>query len=87
MEAAAVAQKAQEYNLPFYCIRVVTDTADESLPLDFNRMRDSDGRFSRSKIVAAAFRKPMVFPKLLKFNKRCKAAADALGDFIADTRF
>jgi adenosylhomocysteine nucleosidase len=87
MEAAAVAAKAQEYNLPFYCIRVVTDTAEESLPLDFNRMRDAEGRFSRSKIVAAALRKPMVFPELLKFNKRCKDAAQALGDFIADTRF
>jgi adenosylhomocysteine nucleosidase len=87
MEAAAVAAKAKEYNLPFYCIRVVTDTADESLPLDFNSMRDSNGRFSRSKILAAAFRHPTVFPKLLKLNKRCKDASQALGDFIADTRF
>jgi nucleoside phosphorylase len=87
MEAAAVAAKAKEHNLPFYCIRVITDTAGENLPLDFNRMRDANGRFSRSKIVAAAFRKPMVFPKLLKFNKRCKNAAQALGDFIVDTRF
>ena len=87
MEAAAVAAKAQEYNLPFYCIRVVTDTADESMPLDFNAMRDSSGRFSRSKIVAAAFRNPTVFPKLIQLNKTCKNASQALGDFIADTRF
>jgi nucleoside phosphorylase len=87
MEAAAVATKAKEYNLPFYCIRVVTDTADESFPLDFNRMRDPNGRFSRSKILAAAFRRPAVFPKLLRLNKRCKDASYALGDFIADTRF
>jgi len=87
MEAAAVAAKAKEYNLPFYCIRVVTDPADESLPLDFNSMRDSNGRFSRSRILAAAFRRPAVFPKLLKLNKRCKDASQALGDFIADTRF
>jgi adenosylhomocysteine nucleosidase len=87
MEAAAVAAKAQEYNLPFYCIRVVTDTADESMPLDFNAMRDSSGRFSRSKIVAAAFRSPTVFPKLIQLNNRCKNASQALGDFIADTRF
>ena len=58
MEAAGVAAKAKEYNLAFYCIRVVTDTADENLPLDFNPMRDANGRFSRSKILAAAFRKP-----------------------------
>jgi adenosylhomocysteine nucleosidase len=87
MEAAGVAAKAQEYNLPFYCIRVVTDTARESFPLDFNQMRDASGRFSRSKILVAAFRNPKVFPKLLKFNKISKHAARALGDFIADTRF
>ncbi len=87
MEAAGVAAKAKEYNLAFYCIRVVTDTADENMPLDFNTMRDANGRFSRSKILTAAFRNPAVFPKLLKLNKRCKDASYALGDFIADTRF
>jgi adenosylhomocysteine nucleosidase len=87
MEAAGVSAKAQQYNLPFYCIRVITDTAGESLPLDFNQLRDSNGRFSRSKIILAALRRPTVFPKLLNFDKRCKNAAQALGDFIADTRF
>jgi adenosylhomocysteine nucleosidase len=87
MEAAGVAEKAKEYNLPFYCIRVVTDSATESFPLDFNRMRDASGRFSRTKIIAAALRHPSVFPKLIELNKRCKLAAEALGDFIADTRF
>jgi len=84
MEAAGVAQKAQAFNIPFYCIRVVTDTANENLPLDFNLMRDSEGRFSRMKILVAGFR---VFPGLLKLNKRSKAAAQALGDFLAGTRF
>jgi adenosylhomocysteine nucleosidase len=87
MEAAAVLQKAGEYNLPFYCIRVVTDTATESFPLDFNLLRDANGRFSRTKILAAAFRQPSAFPGLLKLNKRSKQAAQALGDFIGDTRF
>jgi nucleoside phosphorylase len=87
MEAAGVSAKAQQYNLPFYCIRVVTDTAGESLPLDFNQMRDAHGRFSRPKIIFAALRRPAVFPKLLNFDKRCKNASQALGDFIADTRF
>jgi adenosylhomocysteine nucleosidase len=87
MEAAGVEAKAQQYNLPFYCIRVITDTAAESLPLDFNQMRDGNGRFSRSKIIWSALRRPAVFPKLLNFDNRCKNAAQALGDFIADTRF
>ena len=87
MEAAGVAQKAIKYKLPFYCVRVVSDGAHDDLALDFNRMRDSAGRFSRSKILAAALLKPSAFPKLMTLNKRSKAAAQALGDFLAGTRF
>jgi len=88
MEAAAVALRAAQWNLPCYCVKVVTDTAAESFPLDFNRMRDEEGRFSRSKIIAAAFRRPIAtFPKLMQLNDRCKNATKALGDFIADSRF
>ncbi len=87
MEAAAVAAKAKDWNLPFYAIRVVTDTAAESFPLDFNLMRDSAGRFDRAKIIGAALRRPgVIFPELMKLNKRCKSAAKALGEFIADCR-
>ncbi len=87
MEAAAVAARAQKWNIPFYAIRVVTDSASESFPLNFNLMRDAEGRFSRAEIVKAALAHPTVFPKLLRLDRACKLAARALGDFIADTRF
>ena len=57
MEAAAVADRAKRYHVPFYAVRVVTDTFEESFPLDFNAVRSSDGRFSRARIVAAALPK------------------------------
>jgi adenosylhomocysteine nucleosidase len=87
MEAGAVAERAEHFNVPFYAIRVVSDAAGESLPLDFNQVRDAEGRFDRVKVLAAASRRPGIFPALLKLNRRCKAAARILGDFIADTRF
>jgi nucleoside phosphorylase len=88
MEAAAVMEKAAEWKIPFYCIRVITDTAAENLPLDFNLMRDTGGRFSYSKIFAAALRRPgSVFPELLKLNQRCKDASEALGEFLVDVSF
>jgi len=88
MEAAAVAARATEWNIPFYAVRVVTDTAEESFPLDFNRMRDSEGRFNRGKILGAALHRPgTVLPELVKLNQRCKSAARALGDFIAGSQF
>jgi len=88
MEAAGVAKAAERLSLPFYCVRVVTDTAAESLPLDFNRMRDREGRFSRIRIIAAGLRSPgIIFPKLMKFNESCKSASSALGEFLANCRF
>lgn len=87
MEAAALATKAHLWNIPFYAIKVVTDTASETFPLDFNRLRDPEGRFSRPKILAAALRRPSAFPALLNLNQRCKQASQALGDFLAGTRF
>jgi adenosylhomocysteine nucleosidase len=88
MEAAAVATRARELNVPFYAVRVVTDTWDETFPLEFNRMRSEDGRFSRARILGAAMRRPFaVFPELMKLNSRTKRAARALGDFLADSRF
>lgn len=87
MEAAGVASKAMEWNIPFFCVRVVTDTAEENLPLDFNAFRDAEGRFSRSRIVGAALRRPTLFPELMKLNRRTKQAAMVLGDFVASCRF
>ena len=87
MEAGAVAQRAEHYNIPFYAIRVVTDTAQEDLPMDFNRVRGPEGRFDRAKIIRAAIRRPQLIPGLMKLNQRCNAAAQTLGDFIADTGF
>lgn len=87
MEAAAVAERARFAHIPFYAIKVVTDAAGESFPLDFNRVRDADGRFDRGRILLASLRKPRIFPALLQLKQRCNAAAQALGDFIADTRF
>jgi adenosylhomocysteine nucleosidase len=88
MEAGEVAQFAQARKIPFHCIRVVTDTAQENLPLDFNKLRDGAGRFSRPKIIARACLKPFkLFPELMQLDRRCRGAALALGDFIATCKF
>jgi adenosylhomocysteine nucleosidase len=88
MEAAAVQRKAAEWNLPFLCIRAVSDRAGDTLPLDFNRYRNARGDFSRTRIALAAMARPFtVMPQLIEFDRNCRRAADALGDFLADCRF
>ncbi len=88
MEASAVAEAAAALDLPFYCVRVVTDTANEDLPMDFNRYRDAHGRFDRTRIAMGALRRPFTaLPALMKFDGVCSRASDTLGEFLANCRF
>ena len=88
MESAAVERKAAEWNVPYLCIRAVSDRAGDSLPLDFNRYRNARGDFSRTRIALAAIARPFtLMPQLVEFDRNCRRAVDALGDFLADCRF
>jgi adenosylhomocysteine nucleosidase len=87
MESASLAVWAHKSQIPFYAIKVVTDTASESFPLDFNRLRTPEGRFSRPKIIAAALLHPRAIPALIHLNRRCSQASKTLGDFLADASF
>ena len=88
MEAAEVAAHAAEWNVPFYCVRAVSDTATQAFEIDFNAVRDGEGRFGRARIALAALRKPFLrFPELLRLDKSCQLAAESLGEFLADCRF
>lgn len=88
MESAAVEGKAAEWNVPYLCIRAVSDRADDTLPLDFNCYRNQRGDFSRTRIALAAIARPFtVMPQLMEFDRNCRRAVDALGDFLADCRF
>lgn len=88
MESAAVERKAAEWDVPYLCIRAVSDRAGDTLPLDFNYYRNTRGDFSRTRIALAAIARPFtVMPQLMEFDRSCRRAVDALGDFLADCRF
>jgi len=88
MEAAGVAQRAQKLGVPFFCIKSVTDLADETMANDFNAVLRSDGRFDTMKVLVSSLRRPWVrLPELVRLRKRCLLASRSLGVFIADCRF
>jgi len=86
MEASGVAEKAKRAGLPFLCIKVVTDRADESFELNLNEMRDANGRISRGKIAVYAATHPQSVPELLRLRRRANEAANQLGEFLASCR-
>lgn len=88
MEAAGVAQRAQKLGVPFFCIKSVTDLADETMANDFNAVLRSDGRFDTIKVLLLSLQHPWVrLPELVRLRKRCVLASRSMGEFIADCRF
>ena len=88
MEAAALLERARRWGVPFYCVRAVSDTADEDFALDLNAARDQEGRFRPVRIVAQALRRPLTgIPELLRLRRNAEKAAKALGEFLGNCRF
>jgi uridine phosphorylase len=86
MEAAGVAVRAKRAGVPFCCIKVVSDRADESFPFDLNRLRSADGRIARGKIGVHALTHPTVLSTLFRLKRRTEDAAKTLGDFLVSSR-
>jgi len=82
MEAAGVARASEDLDLPFYCIRAVSDLAHEDFANDFNAALGPDGRFSVVRLV-----KQLKFGELLRLKHRTDLASKKLGDFLAATTF
>ena len=86
MESAGVAARATKAGLPFCCIKVVSDRADESFPFDLNKMRTPAGRIARGKIVVQALTHPNQLPVLFRLKRRTEDGARALGEFLVSCR-
>ena len=88
MEGATLAAWASGRSVPFYSVRVVSDTAGEGFRINLNEMRNPDGHFSRLRIVAAAISRPgELVPELIRLDRRSRQAAVILGDFLASCEF
>lgn len=88
MEAAGVARETRGLGLPFVCVRVVTDEAEEGFIIDYNAARDAGGRFRNARVVSLAMRSPwQTAPELLRLYRRGRLASEALGEFLANCEF
>ena len=88
MEAAGVAARAQARGLPFYCVRVVTDLAGETMANDFNAALRADGHFDTMVVLRGALRRPLArLPELCRLRQRSVRAARVLGVFFANCRY
>lgn len=84
MESQPIRQYCRELNIPSATIRVISDAANESLPLDFNQCLTGEHVFDYTKLLRLLVRSPRTLPPLVRFQKRVTAANSALCDLLCD---
>jgi len=79
MESSVIRTLCREWKIPSATVRVISDTAEDDLPLDFNALMTSDDRIHLGKLALAVFSSPRRFPQLLAFQRQTLTAARELG--------
>ena len=87
MEAASVAAVAAEHELPFYCVRAISDHAERDLPLDLNLALRPDGTFSPRSVLLQAVRRMDRWLELLAFWRGARLASRSLAKCLAQCQF
>ena len=83
MEASAIARLTQMRNIPFYCIKGVSDGLDDNLP-DFNRFIDPSGQLNLARLTLFALLRPWYWHALIKMGENSKMAAIRIAAAVLD---
>ena len=78
MESSVIRTLCRERGIPSATLRVISDAAQEDLPLDFNALMTSEQRVSMLKLTGALLRSPASVPRLLVLQRNTRFAARRL---------
>jgi adenosylhomocysteine nucleosidase len=82
MESAAIQAVCRERGFPCVTVRVISDTADENLPLDFNALAKPDKGVDFGKLFLAIVKSPGKVGALLELQRKTKSAAEQLAAIL-----
>ena len=83
MESAAIHAVCAERGIPCVTVRVISDTADEDLPLDFNALAKADKRIDFGKLFLAIAKSPGKIGALMALQKKTRLAAERLAAVLS----
>ena len=81
MEAAAIARLAQMREIPFYCVKGISDGYSEKLP-DFNRFILPNGSFRLARFVLFAALRPRHWLPLMRMGENSKSASRRIAERV-----
>ena len=83
MESAEIHAVCRERGIPCVTVRVISDTAHDNMPLDFNQLSKPDLSLDFGKLAWAIAKSPGKIGALLKLRKETMLAAERLAQALA----
>lgn len=82
MESEAIHAVCAGQGIPCATVRVISDTATEDLPLDFNQLSNPEQSLNFGKLAWAIAKAPGKIPALLRLQKKTQFAAQRLAEIL-----
>ena len=82
MESAFIMNEFCRASTPCVTIRAISDSANEDLPVDFDRCLTPQGEIKTMRLVNEIVRRPGNLPNLVRFGRQSNEAANSLACFL-----
>jgi adenosylhomocysteine nucleosidase len=83
MESYAIVAAAHRCHVPAVVIRAISDSFEQSMPMDFSEAISDDGRVLISAVLREVAAHPSMLPGLIRLGRQSNRAAERLADILS----
>ncbi len=82
MESGEILYEAMAFGARVIAIRAISDSSEEDMPIDFNRVVNKEGDVSIPRVLGEVLKRPTSLPSLMRFGRQSRAVAEKLAGFL-----